>query len=172
MKRIVSIVLSILMLISCFSASCITASAYVASIETTRKEFNADVTVNGKPSIEAEYQISDNPAYSATVEFTYSGTETLQKWEIEGLKEGVDYVIISQDGNKLVIGIINDDINYVKANAITVTEDVPTTQESTTKKNTDHKSPDTGADFSNIILAIAALAGASAVIASKKRKNN
>lgn len=170
MKKIVSIILSIIMLVSCLSASCITASAYVASVETTKKDFQADVTVNGLPSIEAEYEISDNPNYSATVEFTYSGNETLKEWEIEGLKEGVDYVIISQDGNKLVIGIINDDIDYVVANAITESSEAPTETPSTTKTNNDIHSPDTGAGLSAV--ALMSIAGGLVILAKSRKTEN
>lgn len=167
MKKIVSVFISVLMLISCLSVSGITASAYVSSIETTKKDFQADVTVNGLPSIEGEYEISDNPNYSATVEFTYSGNETLEKWEFEGLKEGVDYIIVSQDGNTIVIGIINDDIDYIVANAVTVTES--TKPSSTTKANKDKKSPDTGVGFSAVAL-MAIATGSAILVASRKEK--
>lgn len=168
MKKIVSVILSIIMLVSCLSASCITAFAYVASVETTKKDFQADVTVNGLPSIEAEYEISDNPNYKATVEFTYSGNETLKEWEIKGLKEGVDYIIISQDGNKLVIGIINDDIDYVVANAIT--ENAEETTQGTTKANNDKHSPDTGAGLSAV--ALMSIAGGLVILAKSRKAEN
>lgn len=172
MKRAFSIVLSLIMAICCIGLTTVSAVAapYVGSVETTTKKFDADVTVNGKPSVDGKYEIVDvnqDVEYTVKVEFNYTGSEPLQDWEIPGLTEGTDYVIISSDGNTLVIGIINDDITYVKANAITALgEDNSTTVPATT--NNDKKSPSTGISTVAAV-AVASMAGAVSLLAAKRK---
>lgn len=173
MKRAFSIVLSLIMAICCIGLTTVSAVAapYVGSVETTTKQFDADVTVNGKPSVDGKYEIVDvnqDVEYTVKVEFNYTGSEPLQGWEIPGLTEGTDYVIISSDGNTLVIGIINDDITYVKANAITALgEDNSTTTVPATTNN-DKKSPSTGVSTAAAV-AVASMAGAVSLLAAKRK---
>lgn len=171
MKKIISVMLSVVMMVCALSVTSVTAmAAFVGSIETTTKEFNADVTVNGSPSVDGKYEIVDpteDVEYDVKVEFTYSGDEPLQYWEIPGLQEGVDYVIISNENNKLVVGIINDDVNYIKANAVTAIDDAKTTTVPATV-NKSRKSPKTGAGFAAAAVG-AATAGMAVACASKKR---
>lgn len=171
MKKVISVIISLMIAVCSLSMTCVTASAaFVGSVETTTKEFGADVTVNGKSSIDGKYEIvdpSEGKDFKVRVEFTYSGDEPLQYWEVLDLKEGVDYVIISDENGKLVIGIINNDINYVVANAVTAVD----SQETTLKINKDRKSPDTGADLTVVAISASAVAGVvTAVIAKKKSK--
>lgn len=172
MKRAFSILFSLIIAICCIGLTTVSAVAapYVGSVETTSKQFNADVTVNGKPSVDGKYEIvetNQDVEYTVKVEFNYTGSEPLQYWEIPGLTEGTDYVIISDDGNTLVIGIINDDITYVKANAVTaLDEDDSTTVPATT--NNDKKSPSTGVGTASAV-AVASMAGAVSLLAAKRK---
>lgn len=170
MKKIISVLLSVLIIVCGFSFTGISAyAAYVGSIETTKKEFNAHVTVNGFDSIHGTYEIVEDEDYYARVEFVYDGEDPLEYWEIKDLQEGVDYVILYQDGNKLIIGIINKDVDYVEANAVTKTTETTSQNETTTKANTDNKSPDTGA-LSGITLASASIACGAILLCSAKKK--
>lgn len=172
MKRAFSILFSLIIAMCCIGLTTVSAVAapYVGSVETTSKQFNADVTVNGKPSVDGKYEIIDtnqDVEYTVKVEFNYTGSEPLQYWEVPGLTEGTDYVIISDDGNTLVIGIINDDITYVKANAVTaLDEDDSTTVPATT--NNDKKSPSTGISTAAAV-AVASMAGAVSLLAAKRK---
>lgn len=169
LKKVISVIISLIIAVCSLSMISVTASAaFVGSVETTTKEFGADVTVNGKPSIDGKYEIvdpSEGKDFNVRVEFTYSGEEPLQYWEVLGLKEGVDYVIISDADGKLVIGIINNDINYVVANAVTAVD----SEKTTLKINKDRKSPDTGADLTAVAISASAALGAVAAVTAKKK---
>lgn len=172
MKRAFSILFSLIIAICCIGLTTVSAVAapYVGSVETTSKQFNADVTVNGKPSVDGKYEIIDtnqDVEYTVKVEFNYTGSEPLQYWEVPGLTEGTDYVIISNDGNTLVIGIINDDITYVKANAVTALDEADSTTVPATTNN-DKKSPSTGVGTASAV-AIASMAGAVSLLAVKRK---
>lgn len=140
---------------------------YVGSIETTSKGIIIEVTVNNEDSIHGIFETVDNPqdrGYEVEVEFNYTGTEPLKYWEVPGLIEGIDYVIVSQEGTAIKIGIIDSDIDYIWANA--VTGDGP--KKPTAEKDNDRKSPNTGIGFAFAL----SVAGAGALaFAAKKRKN-
>lgn len=171
MKKIISVLMSVLIIVCGFSFTGISAyAAYVGSVETTSKKFNANVTVNGFNSIHGTYEIVEDEDYYARVEFVYDGEDPLDYWEIKDLQEGVDYVILYQDDNKLIIGIINKDIDYVEANAVTKTTETTSQNETTTKANTDNKSPDTGAVSGAAFASTAIACGVAMLCSTKKRK--
>lgn len=78
---------------------------------------SAEITVitleNGVSSSKMPYVINGR-----RITVTYDGDGTLTGWEIRGLKEGVDYRIISQNGNTIVIELLRDDITVVTVNAL------------------------------------------------------
>lgn len=168
MKKLISVLLSAVMMISVCGVSAIPAmAAFVGSIETTSKGILIEVTVDGEESIHGKYHTTDNSeekGYEHEIEFTYDGDDPLKYWEIPGLTEGEDYVIVSDDGNKIVIGIINEDVDYVLANAVTGNEKVT----ASSKVNKNRKSPSTGAGAFGVALS-AAGAGAAVVCALKKK---
>ena len=168
MKKLISVLLSAVMMICACSLSAFPVmAAYVGSIETTSKTILIEVTVDGKESVHGKYHTTDNPeekGYVVEIEFTYDGDAPLKYWEVPGLTEGEDYVIVSQEGNKIVIGIIDEDVDYILANAVTG----DTKSSTSAKVNTDRKSPNTGAGAFAVALS-AAGAGASVLCALRKK---
>lgn len=168
MKKLISVLLSAVMMICACSLSALPVmAAYVGSIETTTKTILIEVTVDGEESVHGKYHTTDNPeekGYEVEIEFTYDGDAPLKYWEVPGLTEGEDYVIVSQEGNKIVIGIIDEDVDYILANAVTG----DTKSSTSAKVNTDRKSPNTGAGAFAVALS-AAGAGASVLCALRKK---
>lgn len=146
---------------------CTYAAGYVGSIETTARDIIIEVTVDNEESIHGIYETVDNPqdrGYEVEVEFNYTGDRPLEYWEVPGLIEGVDYVIVSQEGTKIKIGILDPEIDYIWANA--VTGERP--QTSTAEKDTGRKSPNTGV---GVAFALTAFGTGALALAVKKRKN-
>ncbi len=163
MKKIISILLSVVMLVS-VSAVAVNVFADVESQETTKATSKVTVEVNGNTSKDVTYQT--DPDDPATITFTYEGDGTLEGWEFDGMVEGVDYEIVSQDGNSITIRLLDDYDGDIVANAL-VDE-----AETTTKKsggNGSGKSPKTGAATATGIAA--AGAGAAILLALRKRED-
>ncbi len=164
MKKIISVVLSILMLISVASASSVVfaAGGNVQSIESTTKANKINVEVNGNETNDVIYE--KDPTDPTKITFTYTGDGELQGWEFPGMTEGVDYKIISEDGNSITIQLLNGYDGPVTANAIV--------KETTTKKKKDNekkKSPKTGAVSASAV----AVAGAGvAILAAMKKRED
>lgn len=169
MKRLISVLLSTVMMICACGVSALPVmAAYVGSIETTSRTILIEVTVDGEESVHGKYHTTDNPeekGYEVEIEFTYDGDAPLKYWEVPGLTEGEDYVIVSQEGNKIVIGIINEDVDYILANAVTGDAKSSTSA----KVNNNRKSPSTGAGAFTVALSTAG-AGAVALCALKKKR--
>lgn len=166
MKKVLSIILSALMLISVATASVIPAMAKTygspASTGVTR---SIAVSVNGKGSNDITYKVDSSDKDKIT--FTYNGDGDLTGWEFGGLVEGVDYEIIAQDGNSITIKL-DASVSDVKANAI-VDEGTSTTkpgETTTAKKDNGGTSPNTGASLAGVA---AAGAGVAMLLALKKR---
>ena len=162
MKKILSILLSVVMLVS-VSAAAVNVFATVQSQETTKTTSKVTVEVNGNTSKDVTYQT--DPDDPAKITFTYDGTGTLEGWEFDGMVEGVDYKIVSQDGNSITIELLNDYDGDITANALV--------EETTTKKSSEGsgkgKSPKTGAATATGIAA--AGAGAAILLALRKRED-
>ncbi len=160
MKKVISIILSLVMLIS-VSAVAVSASAAVLSPESTTKSNKINVEVNGNETTEVIYE--KDPQDPTKITFTYTGDGELEGWEFPGMTEGEDYIIISEDDNSITIQLINDYDGDVTANAIV--------KETTTKKkksNDDRKSPKTGAATATAV----AVAGAGVAVLAALRKKS
>lgn len=169
MKRICSFVVAVIMMLStCFASAIPTfAAGYVGSIETTGKSIIIEVTVNNEDSIYGTYETVDNPIYSVVVDFSYTGEDPLSYWEVPDLIEGVDYVIIDEEGNNIKIGIINPSVDVIWANAIT--GNVGTTKKpNSVEVDKNHKSPNTGVGFASVFV----VAGAGILVACARKKKN
>ena len=159
MKKIISVILAIAMLVSVTAIS-ITAFGVVDSIESTTKKNPITVEVNGNETNDVTYEEDDDDPSQIT--FTYTGDGELQGWEFPGMVEGQDYEIISEDGNSITIRIINGYDGPIVANAIV--KDTTTGKKGNEKK----KSPRTGAGAATAVVA----AGVGlAVLALAKKKN-
>lgn len=167
MKKLISIMLCVMMLIGVCSAT--TAVAYAAknpiySPETTVKHVQITVTLNGESSNHTEYKHDkDN---DKVITFTYTGNGTLIGWDFDNnnppLVEGVDYRIISQDENSITIELLGD---YAGQNFwVNAIDDNP--NPSTSKRNESQKSPDTG----SAVLGLGVmLAGSTILVATRKK---
>ncbi len=150
MKKVLSIILSLVMLVS-VSALSMTAFATVGSQETVTQITHNKIIpqVNGKDDGDVTWEwLSDDPKQ---IKFTYDGDGDLEDWEFGDLEEGVDYKVISRDGNAITIELM--DTSYdgdIVANAIVndeeeEEEETTTKANTTTKKNESKTSPKTGA---------------------------
>lgn len=160
MKKLISVLLSVVMLVS-VSALSINAFAVVQSQQTTKSSSKVTVEVNGNTSKDVTYQTDPNDP--ATITFTYNGDGTLEGWEFDGMVEGVDYQVISEDGNSITIELLNGFDGDIDANAL-----VDTDSEGT-KGNGKGKSPKTGAATATGLAA--AGAGAAILLAMRKRED-
>lgn len=163
MKKIISVLLSVVMLLSVSTAAVsVFAADNVNSIESTTKGNKITVEVNGNESNDVTYE--KDPTDPTKITFTYTGDGELEGWEFPGMTEGVDYKIISEEGDSITIQIINGYDGPIVANAIV--------KEETTKKkksNEKKKSPKTGA----ATVSVAAAAGVGvAMLAALKRKSD
>ena len=160
MKKLISVLLSVVMLVS-VSALSINAFADVQSQQTTKSSSKVTVEVNGNTSKDVTYQTDPNDP--ATITFTYNGDGTLEGWEFDGMVEGVDYQVISEDGNSITIELLNGFEGDIDANAL-VDKD-----SEGTKGNGKGKSPKTGAATATGLAA--AGAGAAILLAMRKRED-
>lgn len=160
MKKIISLVVSAAMLISvlCFATSAFAAG--VVSPEHTTEENQIVTEVNGNES--DDVKVTKDPDDPTKITFEYTGDGDLQGWEFPGMKEGKDYIILYEDGNKITIQLINGYKGKVIANAIVKNAS------SKKKKSGDKKSPKTGASAA----AAVAVAGAGIAILAAARKKN
>ena len=169
MKKIISVVLSIVLLVSVGMAT-IPAFAIVGSQEsvTTPTHNKIIPQVNGKDDNDVTWEwISDNPK---TIKFTYNGDGTLQDWDFGDLEEGVDYRIVEKDGNSITIELLNDYDGEIVANAIVKEEGESTTSaKTTTSANKSSTSPKTGAAAA---AGIAAMGAGVAILTALKKKED
>lgn len=165
MKKALTLLLSLVILISvCIGANTIAfAKDPIISPETTQRQVVIEVTLNGEESSHTSYK--PDPNDKNVITFTYTGDGELKGWEFPKEIEGVDYEIVSQDGNSITIRVLNGfDDDYLWANAI---EKEPTNKNHA-KKDESPKSPKTGATISG--LGIAGAGVAMLMIAKKKRQ--
>lgn len=174
MKKVISIVLSLVMLLSVGMATINAFAVTVGSYESTTKPFDNKIItrVNGKDSNDIDYEKDDD---KREITFTYTGDGKVVDWEFPGMTEGVDYEIIDRGDNWIKIRVMEDYDGDIIANAIleepaseTTTLPESTTAE-TTKKNEDQKSPATGA---SVAAGVAAMGAGAAILAALKRKND
>ena len=173
MKKLISIALSVIMLISVGAVSAIPAMAGVSSpgqSEVTTKPMcerePVIITVNSSKSEEVSYT-KDNFKYT----FVYSGDGEITGWEFPGMVEGVDFNILSMsaDKTKVVIELTDSGKNkQVKANALVKNAASETEEEEIEDDDNSGTSPATGVAMAGIAIAGAGVA----MLAASKRKND
>ncbi len=161
MKKLFSILLSVVMLVSVGAVS-VSAFAAVESQETTKTSSKITVEVNGNTTKDVSYKT--DPDDPAKITFTYDGKGTLEGWDFEGLVEGVDYQIVSEDGNSITIELLNGFDGDIVANAL-----VKDAGKGSGKGSGKGKSPKTGAATATGLAA--AGAGAAILLALRKRED-
>ncbi|MBR4240779.1 MAG: hypothetical protein IKR97_01005 [Eubacterium sp.] len=161
MKKITAILLSVLMLVS-VSAVSINAFAVVESQETTKTSSKITVEVNGTTSKDVTYKA--DPDDPAKITFKYNGNGTLEGWEFDGMVEGVDYQVVSEDGKSITIELLNGFDGDITANAI-----VKGGKKGSGKGSGKGKSPKTGAAATTGLAA--AGAGAAILLAMRKKED-
>lgn len=170
MKKIISLVLSLVMAISVGAMATIPAMAKdVVSPHSTTKAVDISTKVNGSTSKDITFNRDKNDENVIT--FTYNGNGNLTGWEFPGMKEGKDYVVTSEEGNSITIELINGYDGKVVANALVDNGSETTKGNKETTKKTDKKStsPKTGA----VSAAGIAVAGAGvAMLAALKKKSS
>ena len=179
MKKVISIVLSLVMLLSVGMASVNALAVTVGSYESTTKPFDNKIItrVNGKDSNEIDYEKDDD---KREITFTYTGEGKVADWEFPGMTEGVDYIVVARGDNWITIKVLEDYDGDIIADAILEepsseepTAEPTTAPESTTaettKKNEEQKSPATGA---SVAAGVAAMGAGAAILAALKRKND
>lgn len=165
MKKVLSVILSVMMVFSVFAVSATTVMAAVGSIESTTKQNTVIVQVNGQTTTDIVYE--KDPADPNKITFTYTGDGELIGWEFN-ITEGQEYRVVSEDGDSITIEIINGYDGEVIANAIVKFDDGETTKKPV-KTNGGDKSPKTGVAAASGL----AVAGAgAAILAALKKKND
>lgn len=174
MKKLLSILLSVIMALSCGLAT--TSIAYAGTVKSpsqTETEIEIEITVNGGSTTDVDYEV--DPDDPSKITFTYTGDGDFSGWNFydkDGnlLVEGVDYEIVYDDGNGTITVIFADDITFARADADVIEEQEPTTEpEKPTEPNKKPDSPKTGA-ASAAGLAVAG-AGAAILLALRKKSD-
>lgn len=178
MKKIISIVISIVMIVSMgvltipvFAAD---ETPVVGSQETvtTPNHNNIIPQVNGKDDKDVTWEwISDNPKQ---IKVTYNGDGELEGWDFGDLVEGKDYKVISRDGNSITIELLTDYNGDIVANAhvketTSTVETTTSSSSSSTSTNTSSTSPKTGAAAA---AGIAAMGAGVAILTALKKKED
>ena len=166
MKKLISVILSVMMVLSLGALSVMPVMAATVSSEEPVNPGVVSGQVNGQNSNDVTFVIS--PANPMEYTFTYGGNYEFLGWEFNGLETG-DYTVVSENGKTITIqltasGANKDFVANAKVNAPT-TPTNPTTP-STGDKDTSGKSPSTGVAIGGIAVAGA---GVAMLAALKKR---
>ena len=144
------------------------AIAAVASPEAETKFHPKKPIVNDGGSVTLR-QDNDDP-YRLTITVDPDDGYTLNDWGIPGV-EGVDYTIISENGNTIVIRVINEDL--FEGTAISPTykdSNGKPGKPSDVKKDDSNKAPQTG--VASVLGATAIMGAGVAVLSAIKKRNN
>lgn len=166
MKKLISIILSVMMVLSLGALSVMPVMAATVSSEEPVNPGVVSGQVNGQNSNDVTFVVS--PANPMEYTFTYGGNYEFLGWEFNGLETG-DYNVVSENGKTITIQLTASGANKsfvanAKVNAPT-TPTTPTTP-STGDKDTSGKSPSTGVAIGGIAVAGA---GVAMLVALKKR---
>lgn len=164
MKKLISVLLSIMMIVAVGAMSVVPAMAANSSnitVGSGDQKFTASGAVNGQPTTsDVTIKVSDSDSYE--VRFDYVGKEEFLRWEIVGLEEG-EYTIVKKEGTTLIIKV-NPSVAAAKreftANAITKksANSGSTTKPSTGNTDKSGTSPSTGASVAGVAVAGAGVA--------------
>lgn len=166
MKKLISVILSVMMVLSLGALSVMPVMAATVSSEEPVNPGVVSGQVNGQNSNDVTFVVS--PANPMEYTFTYGGNYEFLGWEFNGLETG-DYNVVSENGKTITIQLTASGANKsfvanAKVNAPT-TPTTPTTP-STGDKDTSGKSPSTGVAIGGIAVAGA---GVAMLAALKKR---
>lgn len=160
MKKLVSVLLSIMMVVAVGAMSVVPAMAATSSnitVGSGDQTFTASGAVNGQPTTsDVTIKVSDSDSYE--VRFDYVGKDEFIGWEIIGLEKG-EYTIVKKEGTTLIIKV-DPSVAATKreftANAITK----KSANSGSTTGNTDKSgtSPSTGASVAGVAVAGAGVA--------------
>ncbi len=160
MKKLVSVLLSIMMVVAVGAMSVVPAMAATSSnitVGSGDQTFTASGAVNGQlTTSDVTIKVSDSDSYE--VRFDYVGKDEFIGWEIIGLEEG-EYTIVKKEGTTLIIKV-DPSVAATKreftANAITK----KSANSGSTTGNTDKSgtSPSTGASVAGVAVAGAGVA--------------
>lgn len=174
MKKIISVLLSIMMVVAVGAVSVMPAMASTVTVGSGDSSVTINGAVNGSNS--NYVVINQNPDYPGQFTFEYTGNDILVDWEFIGL-ENTDYFVSYKQGNKITIELSTTGVRKdFTANAITKKADSGSTDESTTaapskpsESNTDKggTSPSTGAAMAGV-----AVAGAGIAVLALRKKND
>lgn len=169
MKKLVSVLLSIMMVVAVGAMSVVPAMAATSSnitVGSGDQTFTASGAVNGQlTTSDVTIKVSDSDSYE--VRFDYVGKDEFIGWEIIGLEEG-EYTIVKKEGTTLIIKV-DPSVAATKreftANAITK----KSANSGSTTGNTDKSgtSPSTGASVAGVAVAGAGVA----LLAALKKKD-
>lgn len=166
MKKLISVILSVMMVLSLGALSVMPVMAATVSSEEPVNPGVVSGQVNGQNSNDVTFVVS--PANPMEYTFTYGGNYEFLGWEFNGLETG-DYNVVSENGKTITIqltalGANKSFVANAKVNVPT-TPTTPTTP-STGDKDTSGKSPSTGVAIGGIAVAGA---GVAMLAALKKR---
>lgn len=139
MKKLVSAVLSVIMVLSVCCCACLPVMAADINVISPGDIDYVDVVVkvNGKESMDVVFE--RDPENPNEITFTYDGTGNVDGWEFEPAVDGSKVTIVKQEGNKITIKVDGVSVDKVVANAIVKDAD------SGKQPTDDNKSPATGA---------------------------
>lgn len=164
MKKLVSVLLSIMMIVAVGAMSVVPAMAANSSnitVGSGDQTFTASGAVNGQPTTsDVTIKVSDSDSYE--VRFDYVGKDEFLRWEIVGLEEG-EYTIVKKEGTTLIIKVnpsVAESKREFTANAITKksANSGSTTKPSTGNTDKSGTSPSTGASVAGVAVAGAGVA--------------
>lgn len=163
MKKLISVILSVMMVLSLGALSVMPVMAATVSSEEPVNPGVVSGQVNGQNSNDVTFVVS--PANPMEYTFTYGGNYEFLGWEFNGL-ETSDYTVVSENGKTITIQLTASGANKdFVANAKVKAPTTPTTP-STSDKDTSGKSPSTGVAIGGIAVAGA---GVAMLAALKKR---
>lgn len=182
MKKVISVLISVIAAVSVCAAFAVPASAaiHVYSPQGVAIVHSAnDPLLNGKPSTQVSgSQVS---AGSNQLVFTYSGIATLSDWNLidkDGKAVDLSAVssackVISQDGNTLVIEVLDwsafESPDGYTVNALAEVEGTTSGETTTVDKDDSATSPDTGVSVA--AAAVCAAGAGAAILALTKKKD-
>ena len=116
MKKTISIVLAIMMLVS---MAAMVVAAEVVSIENTQVDVTVETAVDGQTTKDISYKFQKAGDGTTTVVFTYNGKLNVTDWEIAGIQSSA-YKILSKDDGSITLQLLDADAaKNIKVNAVT-----------------------------------------------------
>ena len=165
MKKFISIILSVMMVLSLGALSVMPVMAATVSSEEPVNPGVVSGQVNGQNSNDVTFVVS--PANPMEFTFTYGGNYEFLGWEFNGLETG-DYTVVSENGKTITIQLTASGAtkNFVANAKVNAPAPTPTPTPTPDKDDTS-KSPSTGVAMGGIAVAGAGIA----MLAALKKKD-